>query len=568
MASTSYSLLDFPTQRTLHATQKTQTFFISFIEWIKKAWKETLTDFSTRWPLFSLSLWLTGLFLSLIALTVFLSPPSTACRPDDTFSPYDGYSYWDASGFFQITFAFGSFSFTEVKLIDTAWDIVIGRVGQGILAYFSWHSFADYATVSMETTPITYTTFIILFLESDPSFKSICQLLRDFLQHRRLSSKVSTAWVIISMLFVLAWPTLISAMSGYSPETGAYVQDINGNFVPYNEFRLLSYVIHDGSRINLTDDYHIPLAPRQGDGSDNILLFDDGYYPDVLGSTFDEIDCGSLLLDDYGSDDMNFCYLQANVSDYVQKYGFSSQNKNASHWLGHTLPGSSLDIEPFLVPQRVLSTMNITRAFQPSWVYENHTYTLQDIRINGACKTIGASFQWGFSYLQLFTVVLSLALWTIGTYLLRYQTHQFLLIGGHPERPRGLRALLLLAQIVKIELEASGINPHTQTNQQLKQHIYKNLKGGSTSFGFPLRRKDTHRRSVLQWLKEDLWWLVVTSGFPVILFLFSGGILAPLCLAIFSLYLIGTTTKSKIFLTVIILLLIVFSLITGYYGRR
>lgn len=281
MVSTSYSQLGFPARSTLQVPKKIQTIFISHKRYIRQAWKEALADVSTRWPLFFLILWFNVLFVILIFLTLYLHPPSGACRPDGTFSPFTGYSYWDASGFFQITLGFGSFTFTQVKVIDTVWDIVrkqtsvlrfkahhlpqvIGRVGQGILAYFSWRIFADYATVSMETTPLTYTSFTILFMEGDPAFTSICQLLWDFVLYRRLRSGISTTWVIVSMVFVLAWPTLIAAMSGYSPEAGAYVKDLDENLVPYNEFRPLAYIIHDGTRINLTADYAVPLGPRPG----------------------------------------------------------------------------------------------------------------------------------------------------------------------------------------------------------------------------------------------------------------------------------------------------------------
>jgi len=47
------------------------------------------------------------------------------CQPDGTFSldPH-GYSYWDASGFFQITVPYGALTFSQAKVIDVVWDIV------------------------------------------------------------------------------------------------------------------------------------------------------------------------------------------------------------------------------------------------------------------------------------------------------------------------------------------------------------------------------------------------------------------------------------------------------------
>ncbi|KAI0182319.1 hypothetical protein EV127DRAFT_355165 [Xylaria flabelliformis] len=494
MAPISGSNLGSSAHSNLLAPEKRKTVIVFLRRYVKEAWQDARADVSTRWPLFFLILWFAGLFSILVILerrsTASLS---AACRPDGTFSAFEGYSFWDSSGFFQITFAFGSFSFTEVKVIDITWDVVVGRIGQGILAFFSWRTFADYATVSMETKPMTYNAFTTLFMESGPSLTSIYQLLRDFVVYRRLRSKASTAWVILSMLFVLVWPTLVAAMSGYTPKSGPYVKDVSESFVPYNEFRLLSYIIHDGERINLTSDYHVPYD--------------------------------------------------------VQKYGFSGHLNDSSQWLNYSLPSTSLDVEPFFVPDEMLIGLNMTRTHnsKPTWTYANHTYTLEDIIERGACKTLGESFQWGFSFIQLFTIVLILITWTSGTCLLRYQTHKFPPLQDQPERPRGLRALILIAEAVKSDMKANGVDLHTLTNRQLNRLIYKNLKGGSASFGFPPRKKRAYNRRLLQWAKQDLGWLAIAAGLVVVSKV-CGGILYPLLLLmILMAYFIGTTTKSRIF---------------------
>ncbi|KAI1346320.1 hypothetical protein F5Y01DRAFT_321917 [Xylaria sp. FL0043] len=516
MASTtpiSYSQLGSSSQNGLQASKTKRRIFIPLARYLKAAWREALADVLTRWPIFFLTLWLGGLFTILIIITVFFPPPSSACRPDDTFSPFDGYSYWDISGFFQVTLPLGTFTFTQAKVIDIVWDIVIGRAGQGILAYCSWRTFADYATVSMETAPITYTSFIILFMESGPSVKSMFQLLRDFLAYR-------------------LWPTLIAALSGYSPNTGAYVKDVNGSFVPYNEFRLLSYIIHDGQRINLTNDYPIPFGP--------VLDNPSGYSLSACYFMSSE-------------EDRTYCYLEANVSNYILKYGFNGQSRTASQWLNYTLPSNSLDVEP-----SILSPLT----------YENHIYTLQDIRVNGACQALGAEFQWGFSYLQLFIIVILLIIWTSGTCLLRHRAHRFLPLEGQPERPRGFRALLLVAEAIESELQASGIDPHSLKNKQLKHQIYKSLRGGSTSFPFSLRRKTIRSRTALQWVKEDLWWLIIVAAIGVTLLLSLGPAFIPISLGIFSTYFIGTTARSRIFLfttfSFVIVLPVVLAIVTQF----
>lgn len=51
------------------------------------------------------------------------------CQPNGDFyfsiSNLEGsFSYWAASGFFDITFAWGRFDFATVKLLDVTWDLV------------------------------------------------------------------------------------------------------------------------------------------------------------------------------------------------------------------------------------------------------------------------------------------------------------------------------------------------------------------------------------------------------------------------------------------------------------
>ncbi|KAI1737957.1 hypothetical protein F4680DRAFT_426655 [Xylaria scruposa] len=537
MASISRSNLGSSASSNLLAPEKRKTAIIFLRRYVKEAWQDARADVTTRWPLFFLVLWFAALFMILVIIAI-LYPPSAACRPDGTFSVYEGYQYWDSSGFFQITLTFGDFTFTQVKVIDIAWDVVVGRIGQGILAFFSWRTFADYATVSIETNPMTYKTFTALFMESGPSLMSIYRSLRDFVKYRRLRSRASTTWVILSMLFVLAWPTFIAAMSGYTPKSGAYVRDVNENFVPYNEFQLLSYIIHDGERINLTADYLVPYGPKPTYLDENVLL--SKVHTWLAGAA-------SYEYYYYCKGDTSFCDLHSNISEYVQKYGFNGHSNHSSQWLNYSLPSNSLNIEPIYVPEEVLERLNVTRNSEPAWTYANHTYTLNDIVERGACKTLGESFQWGFSYIQLFIIVLLLIIWTTGTCLLRYQTNRYPPLQDQPERPRGLRALILLAEAVKSDLEANGINPHTLTNKQLNRLIYKNLEGGSATFGFPYRKKYINVR-FLQWAKRDLGWLVVAAVLVGVSFGFGGLFYPLLLLTTLMAYIVGTTTKSRLFL--------------------
>lgn len=55
--------------------------------------------------------------------------------------------------------------------------------------------------------------------------------------------------MVATMIFILSFPTLMSAMSGYDSNVVPRVQDGEDNLVPFDKYSRLLYVIHDGWRI-------------------------------------------------------------------------------------------------------------------------------------------------------------------------------------------------------------------------------------------------------------------------------------------------------------------------------
>jgi hypothetical protein len=115
----------------------------------------------------------------------------------------------------------------------------------------------------MEVVPIKYKTFSIIFLQNEPSVTSLYHIIRDFLFARDRISKTAMTFIVTSMTFVIAFPTLASAMTGYNGINKAYVPDEYGNFIPFSDFVEVLYVIQDGWRVNFTGEY--PIIPFIGD---------------------------------------------------------------------------------------------------------------------------------------------------------------------------------------------------------------------------------------------------------------------------------------------------------------
>lgn len=114
----------------------------------------------------------------------------------------------------------------------------------------------------MEVQPVTFNTFRIVFLQNESLVLAIPRIIRDFARRRGLQSKFAMTFIVMTMLFILIFPTLGSAMTGYSGNVEAYVPDTSNNNIPFSSFRPLYYIIHDGDRVGLTKDYEV-FAPSE-----------------------------------------------------------------------------------------------------------------------------------------------------------------------------------------------------------------------------------------------------------------------------------------------------------------
>jgi hypothetical protein len=135
----------------------------------------------------------------------------------------------------------------------------VGRGGQFLLAFISWRVFAKYLTVCMDIQPINYRLFRTVFLENEASLPSTFNTIRGFVWQRKLRSKTAMIFMATTMIFIIAFPTLTSAMSGYDANVASYVpEDVNNpTYLPFKDFSRALYVIHDGWRIKEDGNYYI-----------------------------------------------------------------------------------------------------------------------------------------------------------------------------------------------------------------------------------------------------------------------------------------------------------------------
>lgn len=85
-------------------------------------------------------------------------------------------------------------------------------------------------------------------------------MILDFSRRHGLHSKIAMVFMVFSMAFILIFPTIGSAMTGYKGNVRAYVNSVNNQLVRFSDFRYALYKISDGERVGLGNDYIVSLA--------------------------------------------------------------------------------------------------------------------------------------------------------------------------------------------------------------------------------------------------------------------------------------------------------------------
>ncbi|RSL63589.1 hypothetical protein CEP54_005129 [Fusarium duplospermum] len=497
----------------------------------RQAWHDVKSAKPKKWHglqwLAFLSIFWTCALIALIICFALLSAgkfgfEDSACHPDGEFSPFrNSFNWWALKGTFQITLKVGNFDFVTAKIIDVVWDLVVGRGGQTILALISWRAFSDYLAVSIITKPATYTTVWLLRFQTDPSFVSIMSLIHQFIWRRGLASRTAMSFMIAAALLILAFPTVASSMTGYTTVNKAYIEVPETGLIEFSTTYPVVYVIHDGSRIGLRDEYLVRLRDYSfGDP----MIDGDSYLP------------GSYCHDWETREDVEKgCSLQHDISNHVQEYGWSTSvdqydHTNTTFNSTLQLAGGPLHVSPYYIPfslmfyynwSDVSSKASIGQAKDKKrLVYdvEGKAFNLTELKRAGNCSPVPDRFQWGFSFLQVLALSIFLLFWTLGIAIMWTKAHMTLKINGCSTSSAGWKSLIEYANAIEAELKEAGIDYGSLDDDQLDEKIQTVLHGGSISSSdilpkgiYSLRRGLVHDNiipHVVQWVGREKWWFM------------------------------------------------------------
>ncbi|KAF2086493.1 hypothetical protein K490DRAFT_66685 [Saccharata proteae CBS 121410] len=322
------------------------------------------------------SLWLIG-FVGL-EVPVRLADYSTYCLSDGEFVfRYDlDYNYlWRGFSMVAISIPFGSMNFEVAKFIDIAWDIGIGRLGQVLLGLITCRVFLKYLLMKMETVAIPHDVTSSVAFTGTCSWETLFRLSLVRSKAQLWKHSLNPIMVMTFLVaYLISFPTLLSAMTGYTTTFNPFMMLPNGTMVPfgYESFLSIDYIIEDGDRIGLPNQSH---------------LWVNYTYP----------------LTTYGIVETGWSNNTVDGPDFLTDVLVSRDHNSTLLWPNGTI--SILD-----------SPLNITEPYDQWYVYGlDVPLTSSDFSINGTCQAQKA-YQWGFSF-QLLSIfsVLNL-LWGLATY--------------------------------------------------------------------------------------------------------------------------------------------------------
>lgn len=490
---------------------------------------------------------------------------SGVCRPDGTFmlTFSDSYTPWSQDTVFAINMSYGSYTFGIAKLIDIVWDVVslwhilihtlheinarlqvVGRGGQALMAIITYKVFTGALNRLMESSSVSTSTFEAISFQHD-TLIGVSKLIRHLQQISSVPARGTMFCIILSSLFTLVLPTWLSAMTGYTADITAFVQDANENLIPAQDFLPWIYTIHDGKRLGdpYTDDYRVVVP--WSDTTD--MSLETGDYGCDFWNGYPHTN-GSITWTETANENCTLIWL---ISQYTSVYGLLGQNDTESLFMlpNHTnvtIPKPSLNISANLARYDVdckydscddawakhiwyfslygstwVSNITHDAPFHnsnPMFYYGSSgtAYNVTQMNERGSCQQPHqVRYKWGFSFLLLYAFLVTWLVWTVVMYGLFLDSYYNSRLNA-ADRKMGLkRAILDLSTSMQKHFKAEDVVLYS--NAQLCSIVKEHEISYQNMIADPLPPARMEGAVVLPWTRREKWWLAALCVFSLFL---------------------------------------------------
>jgi hypothetical protein len=170
-----------------------------------------------------------GVFIG-IELNAYYGPGSsnTVFQPGDTYGTYCSVAgltavFGGGSKWLTISTAYGTLTFAQAKVCDLAWDVVVSRGGQALLAWICYRVYTAILMSIMEERHISYELYVAIALQYT-SFVSLRPISRAFFTKLGWRKNLLLVWLAVSIIWVAFWPTITNAFTGYISRNDTWVK--------------------------------------------------------------------------------------------------------------------------------------------------------------------------------------------------------------------------------------------------------------------------------------------------------------------------------------------------------
>jgi hypothetical protein len=221
------------------------------------------------------------------------------------------------------------------------------------------------------------------------------------------------------------------------------------------------------------------------------------------------------------------CGHEADIRADVSTHGFKGLTKTNSTFMGVALESPTLNIDGFYFDSSYASygynwTLPGTNEYPYRTEDGNRTYQVgtelmqrAPLSANGRCQPNNDTFQWGFSFLLLFILVLLLVVWALSTYLIWLQSHFALrYLECENEVAGEYMAAFRLVTAMREEFKTVGQYPDHLSEAELKHTLRYTLGGGCIEQSTVRKEKTVREMRIAAMdarLEEHKWWILAFS---------------------------------------------------------
>lgn len=123
---------------------------------------------------------------------------------------------------FVLDLTFGSFTFAQAKVIDVAWDVLLGRSAQFLAWWIGYTVFSDALLRAIERHPASFRLFQAVALEG-PNLKALWTLVKELWRAKDKRTRALFVVMWISTIYIITIQVVLGAMTGYNSKSISFV---------------------------------------------------------------------------------------------------------------------------------------------------------------------------------------------------------------------------------------------------------------------------------------------------------------------------------------------------------